>query len=88
MQDRDGIVMPLRSENAGRGGDTHTHMMDEGRARALANRIAATKGYVVVDVRRAWSAAWAWHVAASVERTGARLLLLSDDHWNDHLACT
>ncbi len=63
-------------------------MMDEGRARALADRIAATQGYVVDDVRRTWSAAWAWHVEATVERTGARLLLLSEDHWDDHLACT
>jgi len=31
--------------------------MDEGRAHALAGRIAATAGYVVDDVRRAWSAA-------------------------------
>ncbi len=61
-------------------------MMDEGQARALAGRIAATQGYSVDDVRRAWSAAWAWQVAAAEARTGARLLLLSDDHWDDHLA--
>ena len=53
--------------------------MDEGRARALAGRVAGTPGYVVDDVRRAWSAAWAWHVAATVARTGERLLLLSHD---------
>ncbi len=32
--------------------------MDEEQARGLAGRIAATAGYVVADVRRAWSAAW------------------------------
>ncbi len=31
--------------------------MDEGQARDLAGRIAATQGYVVDDVRHAWSAA-------------------------------
>ncbi len=59
--------------------------MNEGRARALAGRIAATAGY---DVRRAWSAACACQVEATRERTGERLLLLSEDHWDDHLACT
>jgi len=54
--------------------------MDEGQARNLASRIAATQGYIVEDVRRAWSAAWAWQVAAADARTGARLLFLSDDH--------
>ncbi len=62
--------------------------MDEGQAHALAGRIAATQGDVDDDVQRAWSAAWAWHVAATVMRTGERLLLLSEDHWDDHLACT
>ncbi len=61
--------------------------MDEGRARALAGRIAGTPGYVVDDMRRAWSAAWAWQVEVTVARTGERLLLLSDDHRDDHLAC-
>ena len=62
--------------------------MDEGRARTLARQVARTKGYRVDDMRRAWSAAWAWHVEATVERTGARLLRVSEDHWDDHLACT
>ncbi len=62
--------------------------MDEGQAHALADRIAATAGYVVADVRRAWSAAWAWQVAVTDARTGERLTLLSDDDWDDHLACT
>ncbi len=62
--------------------------MDEGRVGALAGRIAGTPGYVVADVRHAWSAAWAWQVAATVARTGERLLLLSHDQWDDHLACT
>jgi len=62
--------------------------MDEGQARGLAGRIAATAGYVVADVRRAWSAASAWQVAVTREHTGERLTLLSDDDWDDHLACT
>ncbi len=62
--------------------------MDEGRAHALAGLVAGTPGYVDDDVRRAWSAAWAWQGAATRERTGERLLLLSKDHWDDHLACT
>jgi len=55
--------------------------MDEERALALAGRIAGTPGYVVDDVRRAWSAAWAWQVEATVARTSERLLLLSHDQW-------
>jgi len=39
--------------------------MDEGPARGLAGRIAATADYVVDDVRRAWSAASAWPVAVT-----------------------
>ncbi len=62
--------------------------MDEEAARTLARQVARTKGYRVDDVRRAWSAAWAWHVEATVARTGARLLLLSHDQWDGHLACT
>jgi len=61
--------------------------MDEGQAHALAGRIAATAGYAVDDVRRAWSAAWAWQVAVTREQTGERLTLLSDDDWDDHLTC-
>jgi hypothetical protein len=60
--------------------------MDEGQAHALANRVAATAGYVVDDVRRAWSAAWAWQVDVIDLRTGARLTLLAEDHWDDHLS--
>jgi len=63
-------------------------MMNEGQARALATRIAATAGYAVGSVRRAWSAAGAWQVEADDERTGQRLTLLSDDQWDDHLAGT
>ncbi len=62
--------------------------MDEEQARGLADRIAATAGYVVADVHRAWSAAWAWQVAVTREHTGERLTLLSDDGWDDHLAYT
>ncbi len=53
--------------------------MDEGRAHALAGLVAGTSDYIVDDVRRAWPTAWAWHVAATVARTGERLLLLSHD---------
>ncbi len=61
--------------------------MDEGRARTLARQVARTKGYRVDDMRRAWSAAWAWQVEVTAARTGERLLLLSNDHRDDHLAC-
>jgi hypothetical protein len=37
-------------------------------------------------VRHAWSAAWACQVEATDQRTGERLTLLSEDHWDDHLA--
>jgi len=60
--------------------------MDEGQARDLADRIAGTPGYGIEDVRRAWSTAWAWQVAAADARTGARLTLLAEDHWDDHLS--
>jgi len=62
--------------------------MDEEGAHALAGRIAATAGYAVGGVRRAWSAAGAWQVEAADRRTGERLTLLSDDQWDDHLAGT
>ncbi len=62
--------------------------MDEGQAHALAGRIAATAGYVIVAVRRAWPTAWAWQVEVTREHTGQRLTLLSDDGWDDHLAYT
>ena len=60
--------------------------MDEGQARDLAGRIAGTQGYSVDHVRHAWSAAWACQVEATDQRTGERLTLLSEDHWDDHLA--
>ncbi len=60
--------------------------MTEERAYALAQRIARTPGYRVLEVRRAWSAAVAWHVEAEDRRTAERLLLLSEDQFDRHLA--
>ncbi len=79
-------MRPRQEEPRRDGGEVTHSRMDEGQARALAGRIAATQGYIVEDVRRAWSAAWAWQVETADARTGERLLLLSDDHWDDHLA--
>ncbi len=56
--------------------------MTEERARALAQRVVATPGYRVREVRRAWSAATAWQVAIEDRRTGGRLLLLSEDQFD------
>ncbi len=87
MQDPTGSVMRPRQEEPGRDGGEVTHSrMDEGRARALAGRIAGTPGYGIEDVRRAWSTAWAWQVEVIDARTGARLLLLAEDEWDDHRA--
>jgi hypothetical protein len=61
-------------------------LMDEERAYALALRVAGTGGNRVLEVRRAWSAAVAWQVAAEDCRTGERLLLLSESQFDDHLA--
>jgi len=43
-------------------------------------------GYRVLEVRRAWSAAVAWQVEAEDCRTGAHLLLLSEDQFDNRLA--
>jgi len=59
--------------------------LNESRAYTLALRIASTPGYRVLEVRRAWSAAVAWQVEAAERRTGARLLLLSDDQFDGRL---
>jgi len=56
--------------------------LNEEQAYALALRLARTPGYRIVEVRRAWSALWAWHVEAEDRRTGERLLLLSDDQFD------
>lgn len=60
--------------------------MNEEQAYTLARRVARTPGYRIVEVRRAWSAMWAWHVEAEDFRTGERLLLLSDDQFDRRLA--
>jgi len=62
--------------------------MTEDRAYALARRIERTPGYRVLEVRRAWSAAVAWQVAAEDCRTGARLLLLSEAQFDVRLTGT
>ena len=63
-----------------------TQHMDEERAYALSQRVASTPGYCVLEVRRAWSAAFAWQVAAEDCRTGERLLLLSENTFDTRLA--
>ena len=60
--------------------------MTEERACALARRVAATPGYRVLEVRRAWSAAVAWQVEAEDRGTDKRLLLLSEDQFDNRLA--
>ncbi len=60
--------------------------MDEERANALARRIDQTPSYRVLEVRHAWSAMYAWQVEAEERRTGARLLLLSEDQFDRRLA--
>jgi len=56
--------------------------LNEEQAYALALRVTRTPGYRIVEVRRAWSAMWAWHVEAEDRRTGERLLLLSHDQFD------
>jgi len=60
--------------------------MDEESADALARRVTRTSDYRVLEVRRAWSAMWAWHVDMENCRTGERLLLLSQDQFDNRLA--
>jgi len=55
-------------------------------AYALARRIERTPGYRVLEVRRAWSAAVAWQVEAEDRGTDKRLLLLSEDQFDNCLA--
>jgi len=52
---------------------------------ALASRIASTPGYHVLEIRRAWSAMYAWQVEAEDRRTGEHLLLLSEDQFDRRL---
>jgi len=60
--------------------------MDEEAARMLAQKVARTEGHRVLEVRRAWSAMWAWHVEAEDRRTGEHLLLLSENQFDNRLA--
>ncbi len=55
------------------------------RAYELALRVTRTPGYSVLEVRRAWSAMWAWHVEVHEYRAGERLLLLSEDQFDSRL---
>ncbi len=55
------------------------------RAYDLALRVTRTPGYSVLEVRRAWSAMWAWHVEVHEHRAGERLLLLSEDQFDSRL---
>jgi len=59
--------------------------MDEQQAYTLAARVARTPSYGVLEVRRAWSTMWAWHVEVHEHRTGERLLL-SEDQFDSRLA--
>jgi len=59
--------------------------LTEERAYELARRITRTPGYSVLEVRRAWSAMWAWHVEVHEHRTGERLLLLNEDQFDSRL---
>jgi len=61
-------------------------LMDEERAYTLAARVARTPSYGVLEVRRAWSAMYAWQVEAKDRRTGERLLLLSEDQFDNRRA--
>ncbi len=60
--------------------------MTEEHAHGLALRVVRTPGYSVIEVRQAWSAMWAWHVEAADRRTGERLLLLSEDQFDNRRA--
>jgi len=56
--------------------------LTEEQAYTLALRIARTPDYGVLEVRRAWSAAYAWQVEAEDRRTGERLLLLDESQFD------
>jgi len=59
--------------------------MDEEQAYALAASVDRTLSYRVLEVRRAWSAMYAWQVEAEDRRTGERLLLLKEDQFDSRL---
>ena len=56
--------------------------MNEERAYDLAQRVERTPDWRVLEVRRAWSAAYAWQVEIEDRRTGERLLLLDDSQFD------
>jgi len=60
--------------------------MTEERAYDLARLVECIPGYRVLEVRRAWSAAVAWQVAAEHHRTGERLLLLDNSQFDRRFA--
>jgi len=59
--------------------------MDEEQAYTLAARVERTPSYGVLEVRRAWSAMYAWQVEAEDRRTGERLLLLNENQFDGRL---
>ncbi len=59
--------------------------MDEQQAYTLAARVERMPSYGVLEVRRAWSAMWAWHVEVHEHRTGERLLLLNESQFDNRL---
>ena len=67
------------------GVSTHDWITEE-RACALALRITHTPAYRVLEVRQAWSGAVAWQVEAEDHGTDKRLLLLSEDQFDNRLA--
>ena len=79
------IACPRHSSNQTRGEEVGIEHLTEERAHALALRVMRTPGYRVVEVRRAWSAMWAWHVEVHEHRTGERVLLLSEDQFDARL---
>ncbi len=60
--------------------------MDGEQVYALAARVKRTPSYRNLDVHRAWSAMHARQVEAEDRRTGERLLLLSEDQFDNRLA--
>ena len=60
--------------------------MDGEQVYALAACVKRTPSYRNLDVHRAWSAMHARQVEAEDRRTGERLLLLSEDQFDNRLA--
>ena len=68
-----------------KGGASTRDFLTKEQVYALASRIASTPGYHVLEIRRAWSAMYAWQVEAEDRRTGEHLLLLSEDQFDRRL---